>query len=121
MDLLLDKDTHDLVFENGRTEVTDERVDVIAQRLTIRLKTFLGEWRYNINYGIPYYQQILGLKNRKEDVDTVFQIEILKEPGVNSILSFESSLDSKRQYRMKFSAQIDTGEVMGPLEIIPGA
>lgn len=120
MDLLLDKDRHDLLFENGKTLVTDQRAKVIAQRLTIRLKTFLGEWRYNVNYGVPYYQQILGHKNRKEDVDVVFQTEILKEPGVSSIVSFESEVD-KRQYKMKFVAQLDTGEVLDPIEIVPGA
>lgn len=120
MDLLLGDD-NDLEFSNGKTLVTDRRTKMIAQRLKIRLRTFLSEWRYNTNYGIPYFQQILGRKNRKSEVDVIFQTEILKEPGVVRIVSFESEIDNTRQYRMKFVAQIDTGEEMEPIEIIPGA
>jgi len=118
MDLLLDS-THDAVFINGETPVTVDRRDVIAQRLTVRLLTFLGEWRYNTTYGVPYFERLLGIKNRKTDIDTVFQTEILKEPGVKSIISFESSLQD-REYSLEFRVRIDTGDVTDPIQISPG-
>lgn len=119
MDLLLDNN-HDMVFVNGETPVTSDRIDVVSQRLTIRLLTFLGEWRYNTLYGVPYYQLILGIKNRKSDVDIVFQTEILKEPGIKSIVSFDSSFED-REYIFSFRARIDTGDLTDLIQISPGA
>lgn len=120
MDLLLDTDNHDVVFEGTDISLTTDRTNVVAQRLKIRLRTFLGEWRYNTAYGVPYYQQILGIKNSKEDVDTVFQLEILKEPGVRNISSFESTYKDK-VYTLSFRAKVDTGELTELIEISPGA
>ena len=118
MDLLLD-DNHDLVFVNGSTQVTLDRVDVVAQRLKIRLLTFLGEWRFNTAYGVPYFQRIYGFKIRKTDIDTIFQQIILQEPGVRSIVSFESTFES-RVYNLVFRVRIDTGEVTDGIQISPG-
>lgn len=119
MDLLLD-DGHDMVFDNGNTPVTSERRDVIGQRLTIRLLTFLGEWRYRTSYGVPYYQRVFGKRQRKSDIDSVFQTEILKEPGVKSIVDFESTLDN-REYSLSFRVRIDTGDITDNIQISPGA
>ncbi|AGR89492.1 hypothetical protein X832_gp022 [Pseudomonas phage PAK_P5] len=42
MDLLLDENSHDIVFVNGQTPVTQGQVQIVAQRLKIKLWTFLG-------------------------------------------------------------------------------
>lgn len=105
MDLLLDPISHDVVFVNGDCPVTQERVDVVAQRLKIRLLTFLSEWEFNTAYGVPYLQRILGKKIQKEDVDNIFREQILLEAGVAEILSFNSVLTTTRIYSLTFKVR----------------
>lgn len=81
MDILLDE-SHDIVFVNGETPVTRANFDVVAQRLRIRLKTFLTEYNFNTSYGIPYFQAIFGRRVRKSEIDYIFQEEIFKEEGL---------------------------------------
>lgn len=103
MDILLGENG-DAVFINGECPVTQEDVDVVAQRLTLLLNTLLGEWDYNLAYGIPYFQRILAKKNiTKAGVDRIFQEKILQERGVKELVSFSSEFDnSTRNYSCKF-------------------
>jgi len=73
----------------------------VAQRLQIRLQSFLGEWFINTAYGIPYWQQLLGKKINKTAADRIFQEQILSERGVREITSFSSTLKN-RIYEMSF-------------------
>lgn len=116
MDLLLDPVTHDLVFVNGETPVTDTDFEVVAQRLKIRLLTFQGEYPFNVLYGVPYFQQILGKKVRKIEVDNIFQQQILLEEGVTEILEFNSTLVNGT-YNLKFKVKNDKGRISSPIEI----
>lgn len=114
MDLLMDTDVTstgygDLLFVNGTCPVTDENRLTVAQRLRIRLLTFLGEWFLDTTYGVPYWT-ILGRKTSKSVVDRIFQTEILKEQGVLEILEFNSALNSNRQYSMSFRVRTDKNQ-----------
>lgn len=110
MDLLLDKQTHDIVFVNGGCPITFNKQDVVAQRLTIRLKTLFAEWFLNIQYGVPYLERILGKKARKDSVDNILQSQILEEDGVRGITYFSSTLDANRRYTCTFRVRIETGQ-----------
>lgn len=115
MDLLLDEN-NDLVFINGQTPVTSYPVQVVAQRLSIRLRTFLGEWFLNTTYGVPYWQRILGKKTTKAAIDKIFQQQILEEVGVMQITSFNSTFEN-RQYSLSFRVKVVSGEVSQPITI----
>lgn len=107
----------DAVFINGPlTEqgVTHGRVEVVAQRLRLRLMTFRTEWFMNTGYGIPYLD-ILGRKPSKGVVDRTFQQAILEENGVAGIDSFSSSF-SNRQYKATFRVRVGD-EVSDPISI----
>ena len=102
----------DAVFINGPLTtkgVTTERIETVAQRLRIRLLTFMGEWFANVNYGIPYYQRILARKPTKSAVDQIFQQAILAEEGVKEITSFSSTY-TNRVYSATFRVKVDGGE-----------
>lgn len=103
MDILLDENG-DAVFENRGCPVTQNDVDVVAQRLKILLQTLLGEWQYNLAYGIPYFQRILAKKNiTKSGIDRIFQEKILQERGVKELVSFSSEFNnSTRNYSCQF-------------------
>jgi hypothetical protein len=111
MDLLMDIDnTRDLVFVNGACPVTTYPVQAVAQRLFIRLRTFKGEWFYNIVYGVPYFQRIFT-KTTKSAVDAIFQDQILSEAGVKRITEFSSNLNAaNRKYSLSFRVITTDGE-----------
>lgn len=111
MDLLMDIDNaRDLVFSNGKCPVTSFPVQVVAQRLFIRLRTFKGEWFFNTVYGVPYFQRIFT-KTTKGAVDAIFQDQILSETGVKRITEFSSSLNStNRRYTLSFRVLTTDGQ-----------
>ena len=110
MDILLDVDTHDLVFINGETPVTPTIRTSVAQRLKIMLQTFLGEWFMDIDSGVPYFESIFGKVLNKSAVDLILQSKILEDPGVIEIVSFDSSVDNQRRiYSMSFRVRTSEG------------
>jgi hypothetical protein len=121
MDILLDEVTHDVVWNNGpltKEFTTQPFTQTVAQRLKIRLLSFKSEWFMDINYGVPYWQEILGLKPSKARVDRILQQQILLERGVKEIVSFSSTLIN-RQYSLKFQVKVLSGEVTAPILISP--
>ena len=92
MDILSDKDTGDILFDNGTTVTSTKELD-LSQRLRIRLGTFSGEWFLDTDFGVPWFQQILGKQRSKATVDSIIQEEIYKEPDVRSIKSLTSEWD----------------------------
>jgi hypothetical protein len=113
MDILIDPLTWDAVFHNGpltreyTTQPDSTKVtQTVAQRLKIRLLTFLGEWDYNTAYGVPYFQSILGKKISKNSVDMIFQQKILEEAGVQEIVNFSSTLNN-RKYTLSFQIKVN--------------
>src|SRR5690625_2817609 len=59
MDLLINKDTGDLAFLDGMCPVTRSRTHAVAQRVYVRLRTFLGEWYLSESYGTPWLERVL--------------------------------------------------------------
>lgn len=126
MDFLLETNPispyhHDIVWNNGpltKEYTTQPFTQTVAQRLKIRLMTFLGEWVYNTAYGVPYWERILGKKVDKSSVDLIFQQQILLEEGVKEITSFSSTFEN-RNYSMTFQVRVVTGEVTQPITINP--
>lgn len=121
MDLLLDPVEHDLVFHNGPLTAeftTQPFTQVVSQRLKIRLLCFRGDWFMDTEYGVPYWQSILGKKVPKSRVDSILQQEILAERGVKEIVSFTSSFVN-RQYSASFRVRVSNGEVTETITISP--
>lgn len=119
MDLLLDtkpNGSKDLVFENGKCPVVQERASVVAQRLLIRLRTFYQEWFMNVEYGVPYLERILGQKVKKTTVDAIIQEHIYKERGVAEIVEFNSTMVN-RNYSCRFRVRTDQGDTTAELTI----
>lgn len=115
MDLKLDTNPDspsygDLVYENGACPVVSEGREDLAQRLRIKLLTYLSEWFLNQDVGVPYYQAIFGKQRSKAAVDIIFQEQILSEPDAVELVEFNSSLDrATRQYSLSFRVRTDEG------------
>lgn len=121
MDLLLNTDTNDLIFINGKCPVTQLLTDIVVQRLKITLYTFLGEWFLDTTIGVPYFQQIFGKIRSKATVDLIFQRIISADPDVIEILTFESTLSSsERGYSMTFQVRVADNTTSLPITIEVG-
>lgn len=120
MDLLINKENGDLVFQNGSCPVTQLQADIVAQRLRIKLYTFYGEWFLNETIGVPYIQQIFGKVKKKSTVDLIFQGLISADPGVIEILTFSSTIGADRGYRMTFSVRVEDNSESLPITITLG-
>lgn len=120
MDLLLNRNpgVHDLVFINGECPVTGDMIDRVIQRLYIRLRTFLGEWFLNVEYGVPWLEDVLGQKAPKSRVDMVIQSQILEELEVKQITEFSSTMNAQtRVYSCTFRVMVASGEISEPITI----
>lgn len=112
----------DIVWRNGplrKEETTQPLTETVSQRLKIRLLTFMGEWFLDTTYGVPYWQRLLGIKQRsKAAIDLILQQQILEESGVKEIVSFNSTFQN-RQYSLSFSVKVVTGEITSPIIVNP--
>ena len=111
---ILRKDNYggDVVFYNyplTREQMTCGLRSSVSQRLVTRLKTFKGEWFMDNTYGFPYFQEVLGKKINKEDVDVIYRREILKERGVKNLSYFKSTLSKDRVYKLEFRFSVGDG------------
>lgn len=126
MDILLNRDRSspkfgDAVFKNGpltKSDVTQPFVQNVSQRLYLRLTCFEGEWFLQDDYGVPYFQRVLGLKPTKSAVDQILQQEILEERGVKEITFFQSSL-LNRVYSATFRVKCVDGSETDLININP--
>lgn len=106
---------NDIIWVNGplrKEETTQTPVEITGQRLLILLRTWLGEWFINTVYGIPYEQRIIAKKNiTKAGVDLILQQQVLADPGVREIVSWNSTLSGSRKYTLVFSIKVVDGTV----------
>ena len=110
MDLLLDKEKHDLVFVNRSCPVTRTNEEVVGQRLKIRLLTFRNEYDLNTELGVPWFQTILTKGVSKKQIDSILQEQIMLDEGVVEITSFESTLSVREGiYKLNFRVKTRKG------------
>ena len=85
-------DDGDIAYVNGKSYFL-EGVAAVRQRITTRLRTFLGEWAFDQNVGTPWFQQILGQKDNEVLVTGIVRKRILGTQGVESIPELKASFD----------------------------
>lgn len=111
----------DVIYDNSMATTTEDLGVSVAQKLTIRLTTFKGEWFINTGHGVPYYQEIFGKVRNKETIDLIFQQQILQEPAVVEITEFSSEIAPNRTYSLNFRVRITSGQVTDNIQINLGA
>jgi len=117
-DLLIDDDD-DIAFDGQDIDIT-EGIETIAQRLYVKLQTFKGTWFLDPNFGVPYYQFILGKDFTASTLNAIFIEAILTTPGVQKLAApIEYLWDGPtRNLNVKFTAITTTGQSV-PIEL-PG-
>jgi hypothetical protein len=111
----------DVVYDNTKVTVTGGSSEAVAQRLTIKLNTFLGEWFLNTTAGVPYYQQIFGKVRSKAAIDIIFRQQISSEPGVLEITDFFSDISAGRTYSLTFRVRTTQNQITETITINVGA
>lgn len=104
----------DIKLTNGRLNLvggdfllTESYEVSVAQRIQIRLKTTLGKWFLDTQYGVDYFGEVFGKNRVKTRVDNIIINEIEKDVNVLSVKSFNSNIDKKtRRYSAEFKVKL---------------
>lgn len=98
-------ENHDIFVKNGhlcRFKKPDDdrrgltRRDCVAQSVLCMLKTEMGEAFSNIEHGVPWFNQILGLPVSYLDVATkILREKISQVEGVKKVISINLSVNGR--------------------------
>ena len=87
-------------------------VDLIAQRLIVGLRMFLGEWFLTPNDGMPWYQSVLINSPKSNVIEAMFRQHILADGDIESIRSLALTIDKRtRKLTADFEAVSGEGTV----------
>lgn len=106
-DLLLDANG-DLKFVNGDVSFTDS----VVQAITIRLRWFFGEWKINIEFGVPYYDDIFVKNPNKVLLEERIREEILSVEEIEEVSSVSINIDSKTRIAVIQFTAISNGTIL---------
>jgi hypothetical protein len=115
-DLQLDTDG-DLELEAGDL-VLIRGAEAIIQAVNIALQFVKGEWFYDLEAGVPYFQDVL-VKNPSPDLlQSTFRKAVLEVKGIESVTSLSLTLDrSTRTLSVGWSAVSDVGLLSSQAEV----
>lgn len=103
-------DDGDILVIDGKFELLNTIQEAVKQRLSIKLRTFLGEYFLDISQGIPYRQQIFNKGITPRETDAIFLAKILEDSDVIKVTSFSSTYTSNnRGYDLKFEVLTTDG------------
>ncbi len=109
--LRVDPDTGDIVHDGNRLQYVSG-IDAVAQALRTRLAFFRGEWFLDEEFGVPYFQSILGKQSALVAIREIFRGVILGTAGVQDVLSLELKQgDVAREFTLSFTVNTDLGEL----------
>lgn len=108
-DIALDTASGDLAISGGDLALTSGP-DAVAQRLRLRLSTFLGEWFLDRRVGLPFLRDVLVKNPNRAVVEDLFRRAIASCPGVASLETFALTIRSDRTATVSFTGRTTAGE-----------
>ena len=94
----------------GHTEDKDDITAMIRQRVTTRLKHFLGEWYQDQSLGVPWRQSLMGGGVTAARAQSIFRRVIIETPGITAVTKCVVTLDgTERVGTLDFEAVTDIG------------
>lgn len=113
MDILLGKDG-DLHFSKGDIVLKNS----VSQKINIRLRWFLGEWRWDEDVGLPYFDELLIKKPRIDYFEELIREEIFNVDEVTEVTSVSISYDAAtRKAKVNYIAKTDLETIREEVEI----
>lgn len=112
-DLALDS-KGDLYFSSdGDVVITDS----LRQAIQIKLRWALGEWVYNEELGIPYFQKFLVKKPDTQEIANIIRAALMEFSEVQNVESCTVDFDeSNRKCTVKFVVKTDTETIESEVE-----
>lgn len=114
IDLLLSKDTNDLVISTplGDVTKTSSKKELLRQKISITFQTFVGEWYLNTTFGLIDRSVFFSKPITKAELDAFIVVKLNAFTEVLEIKSFSSTFDTaNRQYSVTFTVRTDEGNV----------
>lgn len=99
-------DDGDYTFGQGDDTWLINSPETVAQAVKTRFLLWYGQWFLDTTEGTPWIQSVLG-KQKPETYNLAIRQRILETQGVNSIRSFDTTLNTSSR-RVVFTATIDT-------------
>jgi hypothetical protein len=114
MDILLSADGDLHLTKKGDITLTNS----VAQKIRIRLKWWLGEWRWDEEEGLPYKDELF-IKNPDTDgFEMAVREKIFEVDEVTEVKDVSVTYDRKtRAGRIRFTALTDTETIREEVEI----
>jgi hypothetical protein len=90
-----------------------EGAPMVAQQIQVLLRSFLGEWEFDLDYGPPWFTRILGVKPvNLNDAENALKDEILGVDYVKEIASLSMDFDrTTRKWSLTGFVKTDFGDV----------
>lgn len=109
LDILLTADGDWAMGPDGLTFVSG--IDGVAQLILIGLRLFQGEWMFDLDAGVPYFQSILGEKFSADVLHDEVTKVIVGTPGVVEILNLSITYDgTTRRSAVTASVRTEFGD-----------
>ena len=100
---------NDLQIVSGDFILCPTDTHVIAQAITIRLKTLADEWFLDTTLGIPYFTEIFGQKRSERFIRQLILPEIEAVPGIHQVKDFIVKEEPNRKLSISFTAMLSDG------------
>ena len=117
MDILLDKNGDLYVTGKGDIVLTDST----AQKIRIRLRMFEGEWRWNREEGLPYFDDLFRKNPDIDSLEAAVRAKIFEVPEITDVRDVRITLDSRtRSGEIRFTALTDQETIREEVKIYAG-
>ena len=100
------------IYLNGSQIAMIEDGDEVGQTIRTKVSTFAGEYFYNKDYGVPYWESFSNQTNI-EALNITLKRVIDSTDGVDKIVDFQSSVDeAARVYKIKATINTTYNDVV---------
>lgn len=104
----------DYSFGNGQADFLANTPDTVGQAVLTRLRLWQGEWFTDTDDGTAWATQVLD-KYTESVRDAAIRSRVLGTPGVRSLLSYRSSMDTNTR---TYTVQIIVDTIYGNVALV---
>lgn len=109
---LVDRDTNDLIYQDGNVPLTTNKPQLLRQRLSDDFKTWRGEWFNKTDYGAIDREFLFEHGVTQAEIDAFFKLIVQSYDEVLAIESWDSKLNPlTREYDLTYVVRTDYGTV----------
>lgn len=109
--------SHDLgITSRGKLEIV-YGPDEVKQRILVALRHYWQEYFLNVQDGVPWYEVILGSKNKKT-VELIIRRAILEVPGVIGIVALDVITSTTISRHLEIYGTVEVEKYEGTLNIL---